>query len=77
MVHGYTSSTFPSPSAMSPSISLFVSFFFVATPPSPSHLTAVVRLLHYTSIMPPFDDSVRVDSNQVMGCTVRVWVEED
>lgn len=33
------------------------------------------RLLHYAGLMPPFDESARVDSNRVMGCTARVWVE--
>ncbi|KAM1080673.1 hypothetical protein ACFX1X_015561 [Malus domestica] len=37
----------------------------------------VKRLLHYAALLPPFDDSARVDSNRVMGCTARVWLQAD
>lgn len=35
----------------------------------------VKRLLHYASLLPPLEDSARVDSNRVMGCTAQVWLE--
>jgi quinolinate synthase len=35
----------------------------------------VKRLLHYATILPPMDDAARVDSNRVMGCTARVWLQ--
>lgn len=35
----------------------------------------VKRLLHYATAMTPMNESDRVDSNRVMGCTARVWVE--
>ncbi|XP_059633659.1 sufE-like protein 2, chloroplastic [Cornus florida] len=35
----------------------------------------VKRLLHYASTLPPFDESARVQSNRVMGCTAQVWLE--
>ncbi|KAK7265621.1 hypothetical protein RJT34_33243 [Clitoria ternatea] len=41
----------------------------------PEPLDRVKRLLHYAASMPPMGESGRVDSNRVMGCTARVWVE--
>ncbi|XP_061364872.1 quinolinate synthase, chloroplastic [Gastrolobium bilobum] len=41
----------------------------------PEPVDRVKRLLHYAGHMPPMDESARVDSNRVMGCTARVWVE--
>ncbi|XVF54568.1 hypothetical protein PTKIN_Ptkin05aG0191600 [Pterospermum kingtungense] len=38
-------------------------------------LDRVKRLLYYASLLPPFPDSSRTDSNRVMGCTARVWLE--
>ncbi|KAK7291597.1 hypothetical protein RIF29_06867 [Crotalaria pallida] len=38
-------------------------------------LDRVKRLLRYASLVPKMDDSSRLDSNRVMGCTARVWVE--
>ncbi|CAL0325324.1 unnamed protein product [Lupinus luteus] len=38
-------------------------------------LDRLKRLLHYASLMPQMDESSRVDSNRVMGCTARVWVD--
>lgn len=38
-------------------------------------LDRVKRLLHYASLLPPFDESARVSANRVMGCTAQVWVE--
>ncbi|KAJ7956155.1 quinolinate synthase, chloroplastic [Quillaja saponaria] len=35
----------------------------------------VKRLLLYASLLPPFQDSARVDANRVMGCTAQVWLE--
>ena len=34
----------------------------------------VRRLLHYARLLPAMEDSDRVDSNRVMGCTARVWL---
>ncbi|KAJ1413224.1 Quinolinate synthetase A [Sesbania bispinosa] len=41
----------------------------------PEPVERVKRLLHYAGRLPPLDESGRVDSNRVMGCTARVWVE--
>uniref|UniRef100_A0A5B7B838 Fe-S metabolism associated domain-containing protein n=1 Tax=Davidia involucrata TaxID=16924 RepID=A0A5B7B838_DAVIN len=35
----------------------------------------VKRLLHYATLLPPFDESARVQANRVMGCTTQVWLE--
>ncbi|KAA8542209.1 hypothetical protein F0562_023361 [Nyssa sinensis] len=35
----------------------------------------VKRLLHYASLLPPFDESLRLTENRVMGCTVQVWLD--
>ena len=35
----------------------------------------VKRLIHYATLLPPMEDSVRVDSNRVMGCTAQVWLQ--
>lgn len=35
----------------------------------------VKRLLHYAEILPPFDESARIDANRVAGCATRVWLE--
>ncbi|XP_043806442.1 quinolinate synthase, chloroplastic isoform X2 [Manihot esculenta] len=41
----------------------------------PETIDRVKRVLHYASVLPPFPDSSRVDSNRVMGCTARVWLD--
>ncbi|XAR64481.1 hypothetical protein NMG60_11024847 [Bertholletia excelsa] len=41
----------------------------------PEPVDRVKRLLHHAALLPPFDDSARVEANRVWGCTVRVWVE--
>ncbi|GMP33891.1 hypothetical protein CsSME_00007008 [Camellia sinensis var. sinensis] len=33
------------------------------------------RLFHYATLLPPFNDSLRKDSNRVMGCTAQVWLD--
>ncbi|MFQ6619334.1 hypothetical protein Gotur_000045 [Gossypium turneri] len=38
-------------------------------------LDRVKRLLHYASLLPPLPASSRTDSNRVMGCTARVWLD--
>ncbi|XP_056166324.1 sufE-like protein 2, chloroplastic [Syzygium oleosum] len=35
----------------------------------------VKRLLHYAAILPPFDESARLDANRVAGCATRVWLD--
>ncbi|KAF4350321.1 hypothetical protein F8388_010877 [Cannabis sativa] len=40
----------------------------------PEPIDRVKRLLQYASLLPKFDDSSRVDSNRVMGCTAQVWL---
>ncbi|KAF8015604.1 hypothetical protein BT93_H1198 [Corymbia citriodora subsp. variegata] len=35
----------------------------------------VKRLLHYAAILPPFDESARLDANRVAGCSTRVWLD--
>ncbi|CAK9140766.1 unnamed protein product [Ilex paraguariensis] len=34
----------------------------------------VKRFLHYASLLPPFDESLKVTENRVMGCTAQVWL---
>ncbi|KAH9720491.1 Quinolinate synthase [Citrus sinensis] len=41
----------------------------------PEQLDRLNRLLHYSTLLPRLPDSSRVDSNRVMGCTARVWLE--
>ncbi|KAI3698512.1 hypothetical protein L2E82_42117 [Cichorium intybus] len=41
----------------------------------PEPIDRVKRLLHYASLLPEFEDSVRVESNRVTGCTAQVWLE--
>lgn len=41
----------------------------------PEPMDRMKRLLHYAGLITPMDESVRVDTNRVMGCTARVWVE--
>ncbi|XP_002511303.3 quinolinate synthase, chloroplastic [Ricinus communis] len=41
----------------------------------PESVDRLKRVLHYASTIPPFPDSSRVDSNRVMGCTSRVWLD--
>ncbi|KAM1259425.1 hypothetical protein ACFX2J_038739 [Malus domestica] len=43
----------------------------------PEPIDRVKRLLHYAALLPPFDDSGRVDSNRVMGCTAQVWLQAE
>ncbi|KAK8489567.1 hypothetical protein V6N13_123350 [Hibiscus sabdariffa] len=38
-------------------------------------LDRVKLLLHYASLLPSLPDSSRTDSNRVMGCTARVWLD--
>ncbi|KAI4299316.1 hypothetical protein L6164_032785 [Bauhinia variegata] len=40
-----------------------------------SKLHRVKRLLHYAGLLPPLDESARVDSNRVMGCTAQIWAQ--
>ncbi|KAL8230576.1 hypothetical protein R6Q57_000354 [Mikania cordata] len=35
----------------------------------------VKRLLHYASLLPQFDDSLKIPANRVMGCTAQVWLD--
>ncbi|KAL8532751.1 hypothetical protein ACS0TY_009093 [Phlomoides rotata] len=35
----------------------------------------VKRLLQYATILPPFDESSRIQENRVFGCTTQVWLE--
>ncbi|KAI4340682.1 hypothetical protein MLD38_025492 [Melastoma candidum] len=35
----------------------------------------VKRLLDYAAVLPAFEDSSRMDSNRVPGCTAQVWVD--
>ncbi|KAJ4842403.1 hypothetical protein Tsubulata_000954, partial [Turnera subulata] len=42
----------------------------------PEPADCLKHLLHYASaFLPPFPNSSPVDSNRVMGCTARVWLE--
>ncbi|CAI9093042.1 OLC1v1028444C1 [Oldenlandia corymbosa var. corymbosa] len=35
----------------------------------------VKRLLHYATLLPPLDESARVEENRVTGCTTMVWLK--
>ncbi|KAL3636411.1 hypothetical protein CASFOL_020958 [Castilleja foliolosa] len=41
----------------------------------PDPIDRVKRLLHYATILPPFDESLRTQDNRVLGCTAQVWLE--
>ncbi|KAL3644485.1 hypothetical protein CASFOL_009665 [Castilleja foliolosa] len=41
----------------------------------PDPIDRVKRLLHYATILPPFDDSLKTQENRVLGCTTQVWLE--
>ncbi|KAH6805168.1 hypothetical protein C2S51_029999 [Perilla frutescens var. frutescens] len=41
----------------------------------PEPIDRVKRLLHYAAILPPFDESSRIQENRVSGCTTQVWME--
>ncbi|KAL0014019.1 hypothetical protein SO802_001088 [Lithocarpus litseifolius] len=43
----------------------------------PEPIDRVKRLLHYATLLPELDPSAKVDSNQVMGCTARVWLHAE
>lgn len=41
----------------------------------PEPIDKVKRLLQYATLLPPFDGSIRVRENRVVGCTAQVWME--
>lgn len=41
----------------------------------PEPIDRVKRLLYYATILPEFEESARIDSNRVMGCTAQVWLD--
>ncbi|KAI3467608.1 hypothetical protein Pfo_024271 [Paulownia fortunei] len=41
----------------------------------PEPIDRVKRLLHCATLLPPFDESSRIQENRVMGCTTQVWLE--
>ncbi|KAK6922296.1 Fe-S metabolism associated domain, SufE-like [Dillenia turbinata] len=41
----------------------------------PEPIDRVKRLLHYATLLNPFDDSARIPANSVSGCTAQVWLE--
>ncbi|KAL7110361.1 hypothetical protein ACP275_05G021100 [Erythranthe tilingii] len=41
----------------------------------PEPIDRVRKLLHYAAILPPFDESSRIQENRVFGCTTQVWLE--
>ncbi|KAI5679271.1 hypothetical protein M9H77_10221 [Catharanthus roseus] len=41
----------------------------------PEPIDRVKRLLHYATLLPPFDESARVQENRVTGCTTMVWLD--
>ncbi|XP_047959538.1 sufE-like protein 2, chloroplastic [Salvia hispanica] len=41
----------------------------------PAPIDRVRRLLQYAEILPPFDESWRVQENRVQGCATQVWLE--
>ncbi|KAI3707481.1 hypothetical protein L6452_26050 [Arctium lappa] len=41
----------------------------------PEPIVRVKRLLHYASLLPKFDESGKVESNRVIGCTTKVWLK--
>ncbi|KAI3713868.1 hypothetical protein L1987_72455 [Smallanthus sonchifolius] len=38
-------------------------------------IVRVKQLIHYASLLPELEESVRVESNRVTGCTAQVWLE--
>ncbi|KAL3819291.1 hypothetical protein ACJIZ3_005196 [Penstemon smallii] len=40
----------------------------------PQPIDRVKRLLHYATLLPPFDESSKIQENRVMGCTAQVWL---
>ncbi|KAK9066440.1 hypothetical protein SSX86_013762 [Deinandra increscens subsp. villosa] len=57
-------------SALSKLQSLASEFRSVSEP-----IERVKRLLHYANLLPQFDESLKVVSNRVMGCTAQVWLD--
>ncbi|KAI3787259.1 hypothetical protein L1987_41603 [Smallanthus sonchifolius] len=41
----------------------------------PEPIDRVKRLIHYAGLLPEFEESGRVESNRVTGCTAQVWLE--
>ncbi|KAL7149170.1 hypothetical protein ABFS83_05G022100 [Erythranthe nasuta] len=41
----------------------------------PEPIDRVRKLLHYAAILPPFEESSRIQENRVFGCTTQVWLE--
>ncbi|XP_071696389.1 sufE-like protein 2, chloroplastic [Rutidosis leptorrhynchoides] len=41
----------------------------------PEPIDRVKRLLHYANLLPPFDESRKIESNRVTGCTAQVWLD--
>nr|XP_043606856.1 sufE-like protein 2, chloroplastic [Erigeron canadensis] len=41
----------------------------------PEPIDRVKKLLHYASLLPEFENSLRTESNRVTGCTAQVWLE--
>ncbi|XP_042755996.1 sufE-like protein 2, chloroplastic isoform X2 [Lactuca sativa] len=52
-------------------LEILVSEFKSLTEP----IDRVKRLIHYASLLPEFEESGRVESNRVTGCTAQVWLE--
>lgn len=65
------SSTVPCGLSASERLALLVSEFRAL----PEPIDRVKRLLHYAAILPEFEESARVDSNRVTGCTTQVWLD--
>lgn len=41
----------------------------------PVPIERVKRLLYYATLLPPFEESARIQENRVPGCTTMVWLE--
>ncbi|KAK4793130.1 hypothetical protein SAY86_023565 [Trapa natans] len=65
------SSTVPCGLSAAEKLDVLVSEFRALTGP----IDRVKRLLHYAAILPDFEESARVHSNRVTGCTTQVWLD--
>ncbi|KAL1336557.1 hypothetical protein HN51_030922 [Arachis hypogaea] len=59
-----------SPSSITVKLNRLASEFNTLTEP----IERVKRLLHYASLLPPFENSDRVPENRISGCTTQVWI---
>ncbi|KAK9076185.1 hypothetical protein SSX86_004518 [Deinandra increscens subsp. villosa] len=61
----------PTPLSVAEKLDILVAEFKTLHKP----IDRVKRLIHYAGLLPDFDESGRVESNRVTGCTAQVWLE--